>query len=301
MVRIPQGTPGQQTVQPQSTAPSATTTQPTTAPPPPPPLPTTSPPPPPPPPSSFTPKGSPPVSLEQKPTPGAPPLPSASPSALFGKKKPEAPPPPSPVLAKHEIKVGGKVVEGTTQPVQATGAGGMDKKYHHNAGDKFGWLETSPEVVARELPAYQKLSALGGLHLPRVIEASGDERPVIANQDGKESQAQGGYFIEHLPFKKTFKPKMMVFEAGGVANMYKSLPSDAARRQMRGDLEAIQSKIGDIAHIVGELTLTINEETGRVNLLDVGPTGNGSVGGTELAEKAGRGLQKILAACPPPA
>jgi len=219
---------------------------------------------------------------------------SASPASLFGTKKTTATTPQE--LEKAPAKAGGREVPGTTQPIEATGHGGMDKKYYHNPGDKFGWLETKPEVVERELKAYKELDKIGGLNFPQTIEASGEDRPMLGGKDG-DKQATSGYFVEHLEFKKTFKPKMMVFDAGIVARMYKQLPSDEAKLQMRNDIQAIKDEIEGIANVVGELTLTVNPETGVVHLLDVGPNENKAAGGEELATNAGKGLEKILTAC----
>ncbi|MFY0581794.1 hypothetical protein ACN28S_52725 [Cystobacter fuscus] len=174
----------------------------------------------------------------------------------------------------------------------------MDKQYFHNKDDKFGWLETSSDVVQREMKAYKKLAEIEGIKLPQTIEVSGEDYPMLTGKDGGEAKkAQSGYFVEHLEFGRTFKPKMMTLGVPkAIVNTYKNLPTDEAKAQMRGDLKAIQDKLGGISDVVGELTLATNPRTGAVYILDVGPNSSGDVGGGP-AKSAHKGLDKILEAC----
>ena len=297
------GSPVRSTQQAQSASQPTNVAAPPPAPPAPPPAP--------PPPSSFSAASSQAgkVNLRPSASPGAPQLGSASASSLFGAKKPQAATASSSTAStsttqQSPIKLGGKDVPGTTQPIAATGNSGMDKTYFHNSGEKFGWLATSPQVVDQEMTAYKKLATLQGIHLPQTLEVpSGEKGPTTTSLDGK-AVPETGYFIEHLNISTQFKPKMLALSAetrpgrGAVAT-YNQL-SPAAQKQMHADIQAIKHHISDIAGTVGELTLTLDPASGHVRLLDVGPV-NGQAGGADLAEKAVKGLDNLLAKCPPPA
>ncbi|TCI90675.1 eCIS core domain-containing protein [Tenacibaculum sp. M341] len=168
--------------------------------------------------------------------------------------------------------------------------GGMDKKYFWNGGE-YGWLETSPEVIEREFKAYEALSSLN-ITLPRLIMTDGPTE--LRGKDGGSLGApQNGYWIQHVPMDKTYKPAMMWSGTSmDFKRLLRFLPAEAKASALRG-LNALKPKVDGISNIVGEFTLAIHQYTGEVYLLDFAPDASGKVGGDDLARNAKLGLDNM--------
>jgi hypothetical protein len=186
-----------------------------------------------------------------------------------------------------------------TLPAEASGykwlGGGMDKGYYYKAGSKFGWLEfKEASVLKREVEAYTSLKAHLSEYLPQ-LDSTSPPPANVTNQKNQVVQPVRGYWIEHIPHQKTLKPKMMTMEASPQAKaIVKGLGEDQ-RKALQQSLLAIQKNLSLISQRAGELSIAVNQLTGRAYLLDYAPNQLGQVGGPDLESTAKVGLGKLLA------
>lgn len=167
--------------------------------------------------------------------------------------------------------------------------GGMDKSYYLKDGSNQGFLAFKDNnVIGRELKAHESLKELVPDNLPQIDK---DKRaPVGPNQEEMK-----GYWVQHVPHDKTFKPKMMAM-MGPNRSLKDKIGgfTDAQKNELRNSLSNIKGKLPEISQHVGELSLAVHNESGKAYLLDYAANEAGEVGGEDLADQAGKGIDKIL-------
>lgn len=173
--------------------------------------------------------------------------------------------------------------------------GGMDKGYYYESNAAMGWLEFNDEAVkVRELTAYGKLQPSLKDYLPAIDQEKSPPDKLV-NQKDQKIDPQEGYWVQHVPHQKTIKPKMMVFQVIPPTDKIVKGLGPQLRKELKSSLETIKTNLALISQQSGEISIAIHEITGRAYLLDYAPNESGNVGGEDLQEKAGKGIDKILA------
>ena len=164
---------------------------------------------------------------------------------------------------------------------------GCDKEFYWDGIDKNGWLNfKSQSVLTSELAARGKL-----LSVKRVI-------PDIDQATAAPQLPSGtkvlGYYIQRVNLGLTIKPQMHVFEVlKKVKTELNSVTGDEKISSLKASLEFMRDNCNVICNEVGEFTFGIDADTGKAYLLDLAKT-NGQAGGADQAQKALKGLDKMI-------
>jgi len=158
--------------------------------------------------------------------------------------------------------------------------GGYTKHYFYDkTADppaKYGWLcFKALEHKTAELKAYGALAQKNRQLLPAMFDATPEvNQPRGLKHDG---QAVGDYgvWVEHIK-GEFFKPKMSGSPLLGQninKNTLKAIRASKNIKETIEGLKRVQENFDDICKTVGEVTLAIDAESGKVYLVDLGKIG----------------------------
>lgn len=184
---------------------------------------------------------------------------------------------------------------------------GTYKGFYYHAGDRFGWMDTSKEIVRNELDAEDKLRLRPELRdlLPKVdIESPGPMRGQLQNGDRCRRTIEGhGYWVEKISMiGETFKPAMA---SRGVLPRLKKWflslktadgkPDFVKLKRVAQCLVTIMNELEYIANSVGELSLALSDD-GSLKIVDCATNSNNgsNTGGEHLYSIARPGLEFML-------
>lgn len=168
-------------------------------------------------------------------------------------------------------------------------ASGCDKRFYvEQSGEGgYGAICCSDEVASREFKAYVDLKNIGVTLLPTILPWT-DPAGILV--DGQTLMPK--YQIQRLKIERTFKPQMCAFE---VPPKTRKLLAGGNRELLLAGLQEIDANLARICGIVGELTLAVNKDDGRLYMLDFSPGADGSRALSQI-QTIKTGLQNLQAA-----